>query len=245
MRAAHQYVLYLLRGQADVGSFPLAVALGAFFLTPTIGDIFGTITNIQWTAQFALIFAVLGPVGEQRSLIQNTFAIPLILIASLSGPFSVLQSVFILFLWSMPALEGRMGVTGGFVSPIKDIISGIDPARFAALLLGAVIQLVTMALSGVYTPNKTYEITVQEYEQFHFSGFSAYGAAVHHPFNRSNLLLLAAYILVLIFKAIATIRCFSTKNVSHTLLLLIGAVQPIMAYAKQRQPDMLLPVSHY
>ena len=33
--------------------FGTAVAITSFFLTPTIGDIFGTITNIQWFAQFA------------------------------------------------------------------------------------------------------------------------------------------------------------------------------------------------
>ena len=91
--------------------FGAGVALSAFFLTPDIGDIFGSITNIQWFAQFGLIFAVFASFREQRpSVIRHVAVVLFIFAAALSGPFSVFDAAVIALSWSAAAAGRRMNL---------------------------------------------------------------------------------------------------------------------------------------
>ena len=227
--------------------FGAAVALSAFFLTPTIGDIFGTITNIQWFAQFALIFAVAKPsLKHAKNGFSEFFNIAFIVAASLSGPFSVIDVIAIFTLWSAAAAARAIDLGREYVKSARAIISDIAPRRFSVLCLGAIIQLATMLRNGIRTPDSTFHLTTQELESFGFLNYhSIYVEAIAHPFGGTQLALLTAYVGVFIFAILAMLSSFSSRDIFIVLLLSIGAGQPVMAYAKQHALHPLSSVSHY
>lgn len=227
--------------------FGFAVALGAFFLTPTIGDIFGCITNIQWFAQFALIFGVIGrSLTERRYGIWEFLSLAIIFVASLSGPFSVVDAAAIVILWSVALVGMNLPLPRPLVDSVVEIISDIDPMRVSALILGAFIQLVTMTLNGVYTPETANHFTLAERDTFGLEPtVDKYLHAIASPFGHSQLLVLSTYIIIFAVSTIIMLGHYSYRNVLIVTLMCIGASQPIFAFAKQREWHTLSSISHY
>ena len=227
--------------------FGFAVALSAFFLTPTIGDIFGCITNIQWIAQFALIFGIIGSASPGRNYrFQDLMSSALVLLVSLSGPFSVVDAVAILLLWSIVALGRKLFLPSPFVGAARGIVSNIDPMRVVAMFLGASIQLMTMMRSGVHTPEAANTLTIQDREAFGLGlSYGDYVKEINSPFNHSQLVLLILYIIVFLSFIALMLRSYSSRNLLIVLLLSIGAIQPFLALIKQQEWHTLSSVSHY
>ena len=166
--------------------FGPGVALSAFFLTPDIGDIFGSITNIQWFAQFGLIFAVFVSSREQRPSVPRRVAVVLfIFAAALSGPFSVFDAAVIALLWSAAAVGRRMNLGPRFVDPLRELVSNLDPAKIVVLFLCAFVQLATMLRMGVHTPEGP---AVKGPEALRFiNTYSVYLDTINHPFRLAQL----------------------------------------------------------
>ncbi len=72
--------------------FGHAVVFLSFFIVPSVGDIFGTVTNVQWFMQFVLAAACFLPVEVDReySRLWRSLGYSGLLIAAVSGPFSIL-----------------------------------------------------------------------------------------------------------------------------------------------------------
>jgi hypothetical protein len=227
--------------------FGFAVTMGAFFLTPTIGDIFGCITNIQWFAQFALIFGVIGSALKGRRYgIGDFISVAIILVASLSGPFSVVDAAGILILWSIASVGKNLPLPRTLVGSAAEIISDIDTMRVLPLMLGAFLQLMTMARHGIYTPETANALTVADRKLFGFGFlFDKYQQAVNSPFGHSQLLILSIYIIIFVYSIINLLKSYSYRSVIIVLLMCIGALQPILAYTKQREWHTLSSISHY
>jgi hypothetical protein len=217
------------------------VALLAFFLTPTVGDIFGTITNIQWIAQFALIFGLLGSGLDRPYRLADGLAAALILVASLTGPFSVIDASFLILLW-LAWLAGRGLDWRRFAESAGRLGSNIEPTRLAALFLGAMIQIVTMATHKVRTPIPP-PITGKEGELFDWTHNvvlrATVGGGTDHRF------LQAIYLIIFIAVVVMAVRQVSVAAILKVFLLCIGAAQPIFAYLKQEAHWTLSPVSRY
>ena len=86
----------LLRLQA---SRMAIIAFIGIFLTPTNGEIFGTLTNVQWFTQLALLVACfLPPATTTASTARRCWSAALILACALTGPFSTLLALLYLAL---------------------------------------------------------------------------------------------------------------------------------------------------
>lgn len=119
------------------------VLLAAALLSLTNGEIFGTLTNLQWLLQLFLIgacFAPAGPAGPRRA--PAMFA--LVLIAALTGPFSVF---LLLTLFAARALGS---LPNGWLPTmhLRAWLRGLDRGRLLALAIGACVQL------GVYLSHR-------------------------------------------------------------------------------------------
>jgi len=66
------------------------ILLSIYLLTPTNGEVFGTLTNIQWHLQFALLAATFYPADESRQTTPGpAWRCLLVLAMGLTGPFSI------------------------------------------------------------------------------------------------------------------------------------------------------------
>jgi hypothetical protein len=218
------------------------IALLAFFLTPTVGDIFGTITNIQWIAQFALIFGLLGSGLDRPYRLGDGLAAALILVASLTGPFSVINAFFLILLW-LAWLAGRRLHWPRFAESLGRLGSNIEPTRLAALFLGAMIQVVTMATHTVETPIPP-PITGKEGELFDWTHNLVLRTMAGWG-SEGQRFIDAVYLIIFITVVVMAVRQISVAAVLRVFLLCIGAIQPIFAYLKQHQYWTLSPLDHY
>jgi signal transduction histidine kinase len=221
--------------------FGAVIALFAFFLTPTAGDIFGAITNIQWVAQFALIFGLLRSALDRPYRLGDGVAAALILVASLTGPFSVIFALSIILLW-LAGLVGRSLHWQRFAESVGQLVSDIEPTRLAALFLGATAQIVTMATHTVRTP--TNAITGKEQELFGWAN-NVFLRTMAGWGSKEQRLLDAIYLIIFISMVVIAIRQINAANLLKVFLLSIGAVQPIFAYLKQQMNWTLSPLTHY
>ena len=118
--------------------------LAAALLSLTNGEIFGTLTNLQWFLQLFLLGACFAPAGQDGRWRTSTM-LALILIASLTGPFSVL-----LLLAFGAALAVCMLPDGWLPAlRLRAWLRGLDRPRLLVLAAGACVQL------GVYLSHRT------------------------------------------------------------------------------------------
>jgi hypothetical protein len=238
-------IAYAVRRMAPI--FGLIVPFLAFFLTPNAGDVFGVTTNIQWISQFALIFAVLESKLDRAYRIGDGIAAILVLIASLTGPFSVINSLFIILAWSLGLAGQSFPPLRRFADPLRRIVSNIEPTRLAALLAGASAQLVTMRATSIRLQGDLYVLTNNELASFGLTNeHSFYDQTIWHWNHSTQLLLFAVYGVTFILTLIAAVRRPEVRSVLIVVLLCIGFAQPILNYIGRQHDHMgLSSVSHY
>lgn len=235
--------------------FGLYVVLIAFFVIPTAGDIFGSITNIQWFLQFFLVLALLAPNRPNfrtAKLANKLIYIPVIIVA-LSGPFSTLLAAFSIAIYMLRRMK-RSGInileTRTF-SVITDasayLWSIFRKDILVVIFIGAAIQVVTMLSNEVRTPEASMALSLEQIKQLGLFFWP------EHPYvSIVNRLLTPLHVLLLVVLATTTVSCLISayKRPSPYIflcgfLLIFGAIQPVMAYAKQQAYHTLAATSHY
>jgi hypothetical protein len=112
------------------------MALLASALCLTNGEIYGTLTNVQWLLQLYLLSACLEARPQQDRL--PSWVHPLLIgLVSLTGPFSVITALM-LIPW---ALLGLLPLRWNVGKALAAHVHQLSPARILALLAGAAVQL--------------------------------------------------------------------------------------------------------
>ncbi len=118
-----------------------------FLAVPTNGEIFGSLTNVHWFLQFVLAAYCLTPrVQSQTTLVRSLQFLGVFLI-SITGPFSLLLVMVMIGLLSASWIAGHFKVDP-FGGALARFSSDRDWVVLAALLLGAVVQALTLSLSA-------------------------------------------------------------------------------------------------
>ena len=107
-------------------------------LMPSSGEVFGTLTNVQWLLQLGLLAACFAPAPAGGRALRVGLAAG-VLLASLTGPFSVLLAPIAVVL-ALPA-----AVFPAWRDAWRRLLADGGTWRFAALALGAVVQGVFLA----------------------------------------------------------------------------------------------------
>ncbi len=230
-------------------------ALISFFLLPTVGDIYGTMTNIQWFLQFSLVLSVLQPgaSSEMPPAPARMFMISaLIIVACLTGPFCVIDCAVILLLFVITYLLNNHGaylhniVPEKMIYALNEIKQGIQPFRFIALSIGAVLQVSVMFSQTLKTPSSEYALSVIEKGEFGLLGSpSLYVQAVNVPFYWLHVVILLIYVTISLSCVCIFLKSPGYKFGVTLILLSIGAMQPVLAILKQHALHTLTSVSHY
>lgn len=126
---------------------PAWISLAIFAFAPTSGEINGNITNIQWFLQFALFAIVFAPAARP---IRAWPAFAITLAMALTGPFSVAFSALFIAAVALVALWPK-ALRGNVHSEVQAWLRRFDRAAVVALLLGGVLQAVTLASTAQRT----------------------------------------------------------------------------------------------
>jgi len=143
--AAYGWTAYLLSSLAlgyficqlqSPGTRLMAVAASALALTN--GEIYGTLTNVQWFLQLYLVCACLDtrPASRRAEAVHYV----LILLVALTGPFSVMMLAMLLA-WAPLAL---LPAPWAWLRRLRAWLRQLSPWRLAALAAGAGIQLLVL-----------------------------------------------------------------------------------------------------
>jgi hypothetical protein len=223
-----------------------AVALLAFFLTPTVGDQFGTPTNIQWLGQFALIFAVLNSKQSRPYRPLDAAPILFVLALALTGPFSIIDTAFIFLAWGL-SLAGRgWSISRPYALAVARIVTDIDPVRLGALVLGAAAQTATAASHNMRTPVEAYTLTMQDMATLGVTKLNTvYMYTMLGVRDKEQLLLGVVYAFICIVVFVSAIRQPRTDRLIKLFLLTIGVAQPVIAHLKQGNFYTYAVVSRY
>ena len=142
----------------------------AFFIVPTAGDIFGSITNVQWFLQFVLFVACVKtkPEGTQnQSWLGRVVGGLCLLAAALTGPFSLLWTGTLGARYVLTAiLRGRVSripssnrFSGGRRPPA---VVSIRWDHFVLICAGAVFQAIVLLGQKVQTPEGAYSLSAHQ-----------------------------------------------------------------------------------
>ncbi len=225
----------------------------AFFVVPTAGDIFGTVTNVQWFLQFALLAACTRLPGENRQRRSNIFgfnnvaASLMIFAAALTGPFSLLW----VFGVSVTAFATMLLRTQGapLHRPIADRLASIDFVRydrFAILCMGAAIQILVMTGQRIETPEAAHSLPWPLLEGLGLTEYKhPYVQIVNFPWSALHLMLSGFYLTCLAISAVTAFRRQDDKSILLFTLMYVGCFQPLLAYSKQHAFHTLSSPSHY
>lgn len=113
-------------------------ALAGVLLVPTSGEVFGTLTNSQWFLQLFLLAWCFLPGGPRHGALRVALALA-VLVAALTGPFSLLLAV-------LHALALVVALAWRDLRPwLGAIAADGGRERLAALWLGAAAQAVFLA----------------------------------------------------------------------------------------------------
>ena len=126
------------------------MAILASFLALTNGEIYGTLTNVQWFLQLFLVSACLTPRTAIGPISARVGPV-LILIASLTGPFSVITALLLVG-W---LLFSALPVPGNMALVLRAQLRQLSGPRVCALALGAGIQLYFLLTSNHQPPHQT------------------------------------------------------------------------------------------
>ncbi|MFN3302733.1 MAG: hypothetical protein ACK44A_03335 [Roseateles sp.] len=217
----------------------------AFMLVPQAGDVFGTITNVQWFAQFAMVVATLRLAQDQEAAPRPThgrFAEYLMFVlCGLTGPFSMLWLGSIALVGLAIAARGWM--TGA--APVR--LPWLRPEFLVLLLVCALCQLLAMATSPIGTPEQESQMSPDLLAKLGLLNHDRhpYVAIVNMPGRAHHLGLLAVYGVLAATLLPAACRLRATGNLQGLAVLTFGACQPLAAYVKQQAAHTLATPSHY
>jgi len=234
--------------------FPQWAVFLSFFIVPSSGDIFGTATNVQWFMQFALAAACLaqgsGTHTAPRALrIAGHAALAL---AALSGPFSVLVAGLAAGTLLMCRLEaapgGRRRAVGlsNFLRALGAVGSQLPKTNLLIVFACACIQVAVLMTNEVHTPANDFMMNAALQASFGVAKLgSFYLWTVTHSFLPPQLGFMAAMIAITTAGLVHALLRPAPWNGMACLFLALGAVQPLLAYMKERNVFTLTATSHY
>jgi hypothetical protein len=225
----------------------------SFLVVPAAGDIFGTITNVQWFMQFVLATACFVPANEgaKAPLALRIVGYMALALAGLSGPFSVIImgiAIFAMLLTLLPVPSGRLplGSVWNIVMAMADTGRRMNKTAILIVAACACIQILVMLIFKVYTPASLHALTFAEQVHIGVEGLhSFYVYTVNRPFSRFHIAELMMMAVIAMAYLIDAIRRPGTTAGLGCLLIIFGIAQPILAYAKQRELHTLAASSHY
>ncbi|MEY2169642.1 MULTISPECIES: hypothetical protein [unclassified Rhodanobacter] len=164
-----------------MGTFvPLWITISIFALTPSGGEIFGTLTNVQWFLQFALFAAALLPQRlEERRFLPPWLAITLPTLVALTGPFSTLIAVVALPLAALAWMKGRMGWK--CLAPAQEWWVQLDKRALGAVVAGGLIQALVMAFIGQRQPHGPFELSLAKQNVLQGFQYHTFGEILFSP----------------------------------------------------------------
>ena len=131
----------------------------SFFLLPTAGDIFGTLTNVQWFLQFPLVLCVLRPGSNKYGTAGEVTVWLFIIIACLTGPFClvvtpILTGLLLIRRLNVLEIAARWNpIFVKFAEALGSVTERIPRGRIAALLVGSVLQGIVVTTNKIGTPD--------------------------------------------------------------------------------------------
>jgi hypothetical protein len=114
------------------------IGFGAIFLTPTSGEIFGSLANCQWFAQLFLLAACFIPVPREGRRVAVMSL--LVLAVALTGPFALLLALI------HGALVAAARIGPRLRPAMSSLAEGGGRYRLVALWTGAFVQAICLAL---------------------------------------------------------------------------------------------------
>jgi hypothetical protein len=232
---------------------PVQVIVLSFFVLPTAGDIFGTVTNVQWFLQFAVFIACIRfphETAQAQPAWRRWGGAVLLLAAALSGPFSLLAVAAVCCATAaFGLLRARKPLPGAQAHPEKYGASLPDGIRWGAVLvvaIGAAAQVFTMLGSTVATPETAY---VLPWERLADLGITrqehAYVSIVNDPWRLKHLALWCFLAMGFAASLALLVRRPDWPRAAMSGMACMGAVQPFLAFAKQHAIHTLSSPSHY
>lgn len=118
---------------------PAWIVALSMLAVPTNGEIFGTITNVQWFLQFAMAACCLAPVEPTTSRVTLWFRAFLVMLIALTGPFSTLLLLVICAITAVGWLTARTRIDP-FNGALSGFIASRDWHSIAAMSIGGIVQ---------------------------------------------------------------------------------------------------------
>jgi hypothetical protein len=175
-----------------------------------------------------------------------------IVIACLTGPFClvvvpILGSLFLLRVLNVFEIVARWRpIFTKFGDALGSVTGRIPRGRMAALLLGSVLQGIVVATNEIGTPELEYALTPQELITFGLLGkVHPYVAIVNSPVSRFHLALMVVFAAAFAVTVVTLWLRPNRISLTMTVLMVIGGLQPILAFLKQHATHPLTSTSHY
>lgn len=137
---------------------PVFVTLAAVVLTTTSGEVFGTLTNLQWFLHFALAAMLLVP-PPRTARAPTWLRLAVCAALGLTGPFSVVLLVTLGLLAGVAWLMRRLRVSAGSV--LLDFLDSLDKPVIATAAAAAAIQLVVFFHAPATAPHAAVGVALQ------------------------------------------------------------------------------------
>jgi hypothetical protein len=232
------------------------LAFVSFFLLPTAGDIFGTLTNVQWFLQFPLALCLLRPGSSKYAAAGAAKTWLFIIVACLTGPFCLIMTPILIGLFLLGAVNvleiaaRRQPVFAKFADAFEGLLERIPRGRMIALVIGTVLQGTVVAfhvtIHRISTPIAEYVMTPQELIKFNLTGkFHPYVQIVTSPTSHFQLALVMVFAVAVVTIMVMIWLRSNRIFLMMAVLMFIGGLQPILAFLKQHASYMLASSSHY
>lgn len=121
------------------GHIPAWIVALSMLAVPTNGEIFGTITNVQWFLQFAMAACCLLPVQVTTSRVTPWLRAFVVMLIALTGPFSTLLLAVIFAITSAAWLAKRTHIDP-FNGALSSFTANRDWPVIAATMIGGGVQ---------------------------------------------------------------------------------------------------------
>lgn len=201
-------ILYFCRRASFLA--PAWIVASAFFLVPTNGEEFGTLTNVQWFLQFALFGATLFPKDEKLKGRSHQFArSAAILLIALTGPFSIFCTLIGLVLWTQFAfakyVSKRTSDEGAY------LWIHLDHQLFAITAAGAIAQAATLTFGPPRHYYSSGNLSIKVAKELLFRGTQQhiFGASILSPLGFAIVLLVSLTSALLLLRSNSRIKAMA------------------------------------
>lgn len=226
----------------------------SFFIIPSSGDIFGTVTNVQWFMQFVLAAACLTPtatVHKSRWELRVAGYFVLALVA-LSGPFSIMVAGLGLGAMLMgrlpvaPTGHARPGGISNSLTAVGAVGRGLSTTNLLIVGGGACIQMTVVLTNKVAVSGATFFLSPQLQASLGVAKLrSFYEYTVEHAFLAPHVAFMAGMIAIVTACLVHTLIRPARWNGVACLFLTMGVAQPLLAYMKEHSASVLTSTSRY